>query len=125
MYLSSFRQRQRGNAAGKLLTIVLVLGLLGLGGSLPAEIALLVGMEPGDVVRGRSQPGSNTLVKQGSRGLSQLPAARPPGDAIPFRGSDDQSVDPLHCWSQPSRESRQLASSLRRNHSKVNGWSLQ
>ena len=31
MYPSALRQRQKGNAAGKLLTILLVLGLLGLG----------------------------------------------------------------------------------------------
>ncbi|MFP6847909.1 MAG: phosphate ABC transporter substrate-binding/OmpA family protein [Pseudomonas sp.] len=37
MYLSTPRQRQRGNAAGKLLTIVLVLGLLGLGGWLVSQ----------------------------------------------------------------------------------------
>ena len=42
------------------------------------------------VVTGRGLPGDNTLVKKGNSGLSQLPAARPPGDAIPFRGSDDQ-----------------------------------
>ncbi|UUY09358.1 phosphate ABC transporter substrate-binding/OmpA family protein [Pseudomonas sp. J452] len=43
MDLSSFRQRQRGNAAGKLLTIVLVLGLLGLGGWLVSKDMLKQG----------------------------------------------------------------------------------
>ena len=43
MYLSSFLQRQRGNAAGKLLTIVLVLGLLGLGGWLVSKDMLKQG----------------------------------------------------------------------------------
>jgi len=37
MYLSTPRQPQQGNAAGKLLTIILVLGLLGLGGWLVSQ----------------------------------------------------------------------------------------
>ena len=45
MDLSSFRQRQRGNAAGKLLTIVLVLGLLGLGGWLVSQDLLKQGAD--------------------------------------------------------------------------------
>src|SRR3989338_6586717 len=62
MYLSSFRQRQRGNAAGKLLTIVLVLGLLGLGGWLV----------------------SKDMLKQGGDSpLSSLPSSLGGGVAVP------------------------------------------
>ena len=69
MYLSAARQRQRGNAAGKLLTIVLVLGLLGLGawlvgkdllkdggdsllGGLPASLGVATGPAPVEPVTG-------------------------------------------------------------------------
>ena len=62
MYLSSFLQRQRGNAAGKLLTIVLVLGLLGLGGWLV----------------------SKDMLKQGGDSpLSSLPSSLGGGVAVP------------------------------------------
>ena len=62
MDLSSFRQRQRGNAAGKLLTIVLVLGLLGLGGWLV----------------------SKDMLKQGGDSpLSSLPSSLGGGVAVP------------------------------------------
>src|SRR3990167_3212794 len=69
MYLFAPRARQRGNAAGKLLTILLVLGLLGLGawlvgkdmlkdggdsvlGGLPASLGVAGGPEPVEPVSG-------------------------------------------------------------------------
>jgi NitT/TauT family transport system substrate-binding protein len=69
MYLSTPGQRQRGNAAGKLLTILLVIGLLGLGawlvskdmleedggsllGGLPASLGGSTGPEPIEPVSG-------------------------------------------------------------------------
>ena len=69
MYPSASKQRQRGNAAGKLLTILLVLGLLGLGawlvskdmleegassvlGDLPASLGVADGPEPVEPVTG-------------------------------------------------------------------------
>src|SRR3990167_6761387 len=69
MALASFRAQQRGNAAGIVLTLVLVLGLLGLGGwlvsqdllkqgtdsplaSLPASLGVVAGPDPIEPVMG-------------------------------------------------------------------------
>ena len=60
MYQSAPRQRQEGNAAGKLLTIVLVLGLLGLGGWLVSKDMLEEGA--GSVLSGKPRSGCRTCA---------------------------------------------------------------
>ena len=65
-------------------------GLLGFSGGLPAEIALLVGMEANPVVLRNAQISRAALLKQRFSGLLQLLAARTPGNAVALGGANDQ-----------------------------------
>ena len=65
-------------------------GLLSFSRGLPAEIALLVGMEANPVVLRNAQISCAALLEQWFGGLLQLLAARTPGNAIALGGANDQ-----------------------------------
>ena len=65
-------------------------GLLSLRCRLPAEVALLIGMETRLVVGGRNQALGATLLQKGNGRLPQFRPSLPPRDAVALSRPDDQ-----------------------------------
>ena len=65
-------------------------GLFRFSRGLPAEIALFIGMEASQVIVRRPQSRRDGARQQGGCSLLQFPASNSPGNAVAFRGADDQ-----------------------------------